>query len=99
MTTASPSPRGARTARLVVLASVLAVAACGGAGDSGAMDSGFATDGDSGAPAPATAGGYTPTTPVDSTTGVAAPSGGPGVAGVPAAKNDDVTDRSKNPRP
>ena len=86
--------------RSIAAALVLgAAAACSGP-KGGAQDTGYAQDGDTGAAAPATESGITPMQPPDSTTGVASPTGRPGVAGVPQARNADVArPDGSNPRP
>lgn len=86
--------------RSIAAALVLAAtAACSGP-KGGAQDTGYAQDADTGAAAPATESGITPMQPPDSTTGVASPTGRPGVAGVPQARSSDVAaPDGKNPRP
>lgn len=84
---------------IIGAAAAAALVACAGS-DEGAMDTGYANDGDTGAAAPATQGGLDYMQPPDSTTGVSAPTGRPGVAGVPQAKDADVSAPvGQNPRP
>lgn len=88
------------TIRSIAAALALAAAAACSGPKGGAQDTGYAQDGDSGAAAPATETNITPMQAPDSTTGVAAPTGRPGVAGVPQARDADVArPDGKNPRP
>lgn len=70
---------------------LVATAACTSP-QGGAQDTGYATDADTGAAAPATQTNVTPTQPPDSTTGVSSPTGRPGAAGVPQARGANVAE-------
>lgn len=85
----------------VLAAAVFVVtAACASPSDDASQEQGYADDGDTGAAAPATHSNVTHSQPPDSTTGVASPTGRPGTAGVPQARNSDVAQPDgRNPRP
>lgn len=78
--------------RTVVITAICAsLAACNTGSKGSAQDTGYAGDGDTGAPAPATQPQVTPSQPPDSTTGVSAPTGRPGSAGAPNARKGTVS--------
>lgn len=85
---------------LITGAALATLAACNPGSKGGAQDSGYATDADTGAAAPATQSQVSPMQPPDSTTGVSAPTGQPGVAGVRNAPSSDVSaPTGERPRP
>lgn len=76
------------------------LAGCADSSDDVAQEQGYANDGDTGAAAPATRTNITPMQPPDSTAGVASPTGRPGAAGVPQARDANVAEPDgQNPRP
>lgn len=79
------------TYRTFLAAIALGTAACTSP-QGGAQDTGYAQDGDTGAAAPATQSNIRHSQPPDSTTGVSSPTGRPGAAGVPQAKDANIAE-------